>query len=88
MMGNTKRVIFIQHIKNKSPKEILFELRSKYPMMYIHRDGGIVYQGYDISDINDSHPIAEVLLVDNTPVQVRYLKSKPFWRESLKFGDF
>lgn len=86
-MGN-KCVLYVQHLVNNTPEGIYRKLSAKYPLMYKHSDGVTEYRGFDVSDANPEKPIAEAILVDNIPVQIRYLVERPYWNDDLEFGGF
>lgn len=79
---------YLQKIKANAPEVIYAKINGKFPMMYIHREDDMAYRGYDVSDANPTRPVAEVILYKDKPVQVRFLTGRPFWADSLKFGEF
>lgn len=87
-MGNNKCVVYVQRIINNSPESLYRRLRVNCPLLYKHTDGVTSYQGFDVSDNNPTHPIAEVILVDDIPVQIRYLAERPYWHSDVQFGGF
>ena len=64
-------------ISTKSPQSAAIELHKTCKLKYILYEDTLIYQGYDISHLSEN-PIAEVILVNNIPVQIRYLKEIPF----------
>lgn len=79
---------YLQKIKANTPDILYTKISGKFPMMYIHREQNVSYRGYDVSDVNPTNPVAEVILYNDKPVQVRFLTGRPFWAEDLKFGEF
>lgn len=88
----------IKSVTRKSPTDALKELTKTCDLKYIIYEDNFIYKGFDISHLS-AHKIAEVILLNNTPVQVRTLADKPYGRhgfvyqagaetKELKFGGF
>lgn len=67
----------VERITTKAPREALRELHKHYKLKYIIYEGLLTYKGYDIAHLGDKK-IAEAILFENEPVQVRLLKEKPY----------
>lgn len=75
-------------IKRKSPVEAAKELHRNFKEVYRYIDGSLIHKGFDISKL-EAEPIAEVIYLNNEPVQVRLLSQSPFCKnEDVKFGGF
>lgn len=77
-----------QRVLSNTPEGIYNRIHDHYPMIYIHREGNMSYRGYDVSASNPNKPIAEIILLNDRPVQIRYLSARPYWSDSINFGDF
>lgn len=86
-----KKTTNVKHmITKRSPKEAYKHLRTK-PLVKIFKNHNTTYKLYDISDYNTDRPYAEVILLYDSPVQVRLLANKPVYHwncTNVKFGKF
>ena len=78
----------VKRIQKKSPQEAYRQLKKLFPVAYIKHDGCVTYKGFDISSLDVGNEIAEVILVNDAPVQVRNLKDNPYWSDAFQFGGF
>lgn len=82
-------------LTSKAPAEALAELKKHFTLQYIINDGCVTYTGFDISSLGNE-PIAEVISLNDLPVQVRLLKEAPYKKRTFfylaeydfKFGGF
>lgn len=83
-----KTVALVKKIRTKNPKDAYNELKRHYNIAYSREEGNMKYVGFDISELNDKHKIAEVILLNDSVVQVRNLVDNPYWANEIKFGGF
>lgn len=73
-------------ITTKSPQQAAIELHKHCDIKYILYEGSMIYKGYDISYMSE-YPIAEIILVNNMPVQIRLLKEAPIIKRGTIFDS-
>lgn len=70
-------------ITKNTPQRAHEELKRHYPLVYIFNENNMTYKGFSLKQI-DEDKIAEVILLNDEPVQVRVLDEIPYVRGVLK----
>lgn len=75
----------LKRLKLSSPVEAYKKVRKYFPLVYINRDVNMTYCGYDISSLGENLHIVEFILLNELPIQMRFLNSSPYWSDSARF---